>query len=142
MWTIIYVRLTILARHVGQSAAACLTAMTEGDFEKLTLEHWRVALATGLVAGLFGVIMSIGPLIRLYDSRWSFAAIAFFGTLIADRWSHPSHYGGPWTEALLTAAGAAVLSLLVSYTPIGRHLERFEKLEARTHGVHGSERER
>lgn len=78
MWTIIYLRLTILARHVGQSAAACLTAMTEGDFEKLTLEHWRVALATGLVAGLFGVIMSIGPLIRLYDSRWFQSFLPYF----------------------------------------------------------------
>jgi hypothetical protein len=130
MWTSIYLRLLILARHVAQSAAACMTAMTEGDFQKVTLQHWEIALTTGVVAGLFGVAVSLGPLIRFYDNRWSFAAIAFFGTVIADWWSHPSHFGGPFGEALVTGLGAALLSMLVSYTPIGSRLEKLEKLES------------
>jgi hypothetical protein len=72
-------------------------------------------------------LMSLGPLMRLNSSKWTVAAVAFFGTLIADRWYHPSHFGGPWAEALVTALGAAGFCLLLSYTPIGRAIERLEK---------------
>ncbi|HYE35297.1 hypothetical protein [Methylocaldum sp.] len=127
----ISVRLAIFGRHVGQSTAACLTAMTKGDLASVTLQHWQIALTTGLAAGVFGVLVSLGPLIKFYDNKWTTAAIAFFGTVIADRWSHPSHFGGPWSEALVTAFGAAALCLLLSYTPIGKAIEKLEKPEPR-----------
>lgn len=122
-------RLAIFARHVGQSTAACLTAMTQGDLAALTLQHWKVALTTGVSAGVLGILVSLGPLFRFYSDRWSVAAIAFFATVLADRWTHPTHFGGPWTEALVTGLAAAVLSLMISYSPVGRIAERMEKPE-------------
>lgn len=122
-------RLAIFARHVGQSTAACLTAMTQGDLSALTLQHWKVALTTGVSAGVLGILVSLGPLFRFYSDRWSVAAIAFFATVLADRWTHPTHFGGPWTEALVTGLAAAALSLMISYSPVGRIAEKMEKPE-------------
>jgi hypothetical protein len=45
---------------------------------------------------------------------------AFF----ADAFIHASHYRGEYTEAAFTAAGAFALSVLVSYTPVGKHIDR------------------
>lgn len=127
MFEALKLRIAVFSRHVGQSTAACLTAMTQGDLSAITLTHWKVALTTGVGAGLIGVLISLGPLFRFYSSRWSVAAIAFFATLLADRWAHPSHFGGPWTEALVTALAAAAVSLFISHSPIGKLAERMEK---------------
>jgi hypothetical protein len=50
-------RAAIFGRHLGQSTAACLTAMTKGDLTAVTLQHWETALATGIAVGLFGILM-------------------------------------------------------------------------------------
>lgn len=52
--------------------------------------------------------------------------------LLADRLSHPTHHGSPWTEALLTAAGATVVSLLISFGPLAAAVERLEKPDFRS----------
>jgi hypothetical protein len=121
----------LFARHLGQSTIACLTAMTQGNFASLTPAHWQVALFTGALAGVFGVGVSFTRLFRLYRPWFSFALITFFSTLLADRLSHPTHYGSAWTEALLTAAGATVVSLLISFGPLGSAVQRLEKPEFR-----------
>jgi hypothetical protein len=123
----LWLRLKIFGRHVAQSTASCLTVMTGGDFKALTWEHWEIALVTGAAAGLIGVIVSIGPLLRYYGNRWFFALVAFAGTFAADLWSHPSHFGGPMAEALVTAAGAAFVSLLFSTTRFGDILAKLER---------------
>jgi hypothetical protein len=51
------------------------------------------------------------------------AILAVF-TFLADALMHGSHYPGPWTEAALTAAGAFIFSVVVSYTPVGRRIDR------------------
>ena len=105
--------------------------MRQGDFSSLTATHWQVALVTGALAGVFGVAVSFTRLFRHYRPWFSFALITFFSTLLADRLSHPTHYGSPWTEALLTAAGATVVSLLISFGPLGAAVERLEKPDFR-----------
>lgn len=105
--------------------------MTQGNFASLTPAHWQVALFTGALAGVFGVGVSFTRLFRLYRPWFSFALITFLSTLLADRVSHPTHYGSAWTEALLTAAGATVVSLLISFGPLGSAVQRLEKPEFR-----------
>ena len=116
----------VFGRHVSQSTAACLTAMTQGDLTAITFPHWQVALTTGAVVGVLGVVMTFGPLRGLQASRWGVAAIAFLGTVAADIAVHPTHFGFPLAEALVTGLGAAALCLLVSFTPVGRIIERLE----------------
>ena len=43
---------------------------------------------------------------------------------LADALVHGSHYRGAYTEAVLTALGAFALSIAVSYTPVGKQMDR------------------
>jgi uncharacterized membrane-anchored protein len=126
MWSTVKIKAAIFSRHLGQSTVACLTAMTQGDFSTVTLKHWTVALMTGVIAGVFAVLVSFTPLFRRYNPIVSFAMISFLGTLIADRLAHPSGFGGPWTEALATALGAAAISVVISLAPVAAAVERME----------------
>ena len=36
---------------------------------------------------------------------------------------HGSHYPGEYTEAVLTAIGAFALSVVISYTPVGKQID-------------------
>lgn len=130
--SILLLKTGLFIRHLGQSSIACLTAMTQGDFASLTATHWQVALVTGALAGCLGVSVSFTRLFRIYRPWFSFALITFFSTLLADRLSHPSHFGSSWTEALLTAAGATVVSLLISFGPLGGAVQRLERPDFRS----------
>lgn len=105
----------IFFRHLVQASVACLTLMVQGNFAEATLGHWQVALTTGSGAGLLAVIFSIKPLDKWIDNKWYTALSAFVATFCADIWVHPTHFGSPFSEALYTAAGAALISLLVSF---------------------------
>ncbi|MGI9171532.1 MAG: hypothetical protein ACR2IZ_03670 [Candidatus Nanopelagicus sp.] len=112
-------RVAIGGRQFAQSTCACLTAMTKGNLGAITAEHWKVALITGLGVGLIAVILSFMARLELQESRWGVATVAFIGTFIVDVLNHGSHYQNFWgDEALITAAGAAILSLMVSLTPL------------------------
>jgi len=45
-------------------------------------------------------------------------------TFIADALSHASDYPGAYMEAALTGIGAFAFSLVISYTPIGKRIDR------------------
>lgn len=116
------VRLAIILRHISQSTTACLVAMTKGDLGSRTLAHWKVALITGLGAGLISLLASLGNLIKLQTSRFGLAFIAFGGTVIADYLNQAT-----WTEALFTGLGAALLSLLLSFTPLDKFITKLQE---------------
>lgn len=121
-------RAAVFSRHLAQATAACLTAMTQGDLSSITLHHWLVASQTGTYAGLIGVLMTFGSLRSFQTSRWGVATLAVAGTFIGDLITHPTHFGGFTTEAAVTALGAGLLCLLVSYTPVGAAIEKLGKV--------------
>ena len=57
-------------------------------------------------------------------NRWTSSAFLGFCTFFADALSHESHYPGAYMEAVLTGIGAFAFSLVISYTPIGKHIDR------------------
>ena len=57
-------------------------------------------------------------------NRWTSATFLGVCTFVADVVIHASHYSGEYTEAALTAAGAFLFSLAVSYTPLGARIDR------------------
>ena len=61
---------------------------------------------------------------RHFLNRWTSSAFLGACTFFADALSHPSHYPGAYLEAALTAAGAFLFSLAVSYTALGRWIDR------------------
>ena len=117
-------RATILVRHFSQSTTACLVAMTKGNLGTLTLNHWKVAMITGLGAGIISLIFSFGNLVKFQTSRYGVAFVALAGTLIADLLNHGTQR---WQEVLVTGLGAAVLSLFVSFTPLDGFIEKLQK---------------
>jgi hypothetical protein len=119
-------RSIIFIRHLGQSTAACLLAMTRGDISAIGLDHWLVALTTGGITGTLGVLVTLTPLKRQYGNKWFFAAVVFVGTFVADWLTHPSHFGGPLTEALATGAAASIISLMLPHTPLYNVFSKFE----------------
>ncbi|MDA8552188.1 hypothetical protein N9K78_02755 [Aquiluna sp.] len=119
-------RLALFARHLTQSTAACATAMSRGDISTFNWEHWQEALSTGSSVGLLAVVFAFGRLKKLQANRWGVAGIAFLATVIADFFMDHSHYGGLIGEPLVTGFGAALLSLLVSSTAVGKFLEQLE----------------
>ncbi|MCF7967876.1 MAG: hypothetical protein K9K68_01770 [Methylococcaceae bacterium] len=120
----IKMRIFLFLRHLGQATSACLVVMTKGNLHTLTLDHWKTALYTGAIAGFLALLFAFERWLHLQQNRWFFAIVAFFGTFIGDFLAHPSHFGGPWGEPLTTAAGAAVLSLMLSSTAVGNYLVR------------------
>lgn len=90
--------------------------MVQGNFLDLTPEHWGIALTTGTGAGFLAILFSFKPFTKWVGNMWHGAATAFVATFAADIWVHPTHFGSPITEALYTGLGAALISLLISYT--------------------------
>lgn len=118
----------VFGRHICQSTTACLIAMTQGDLTTVTIGHWVKALQTGVGTGIIGVLFTFSSLVKIQTNRFGVATIAFLGTVISDYLSHPTHFGSEWTEALVTGLGAAGLCLLVSFTPLGKLIERLGKV--------------
>jgi hypothetical protein len=57
-------------------------------------------------------------------NRWTSSALIGLTTFVADAAIHGSHYPGAYTEAALTAVGAFVFSVIVSFTPLGKRIEQ------------------
>jgi peptidoglycan/LPS O-acetylase OafA/YrhL len=100
--------------------------MTQGDLTTLTLAHWQIALATGFGVGALSVVLSFGKLSYIESTRWGIALVALLGTTLADYFNHATHFGGPWTEALVTGVGAATLSLIVSFGKLDSLIGKLE----------------
>jgi integral membrane sensor domain MASE1 len=104
--------------------AVCLLLMVQGDLAGVTLAHLGIAGKTGLL-GVFPMLgVTYTRHARQLTNRWVSAALLAVCTFAADAFIHASHYPGAFTEAALTGVGAFVFSVAVSYTPLGRKLDR------------------
>ena len=98
--------------------------MVQGDLGAVTLAHLAIASKTGLLAIVPVLGLTFTRHARHFANRWTSSALLGVCTFVADAAIHPSHYPGEYTEALLTAIGAFLFSLAVSYTPVGKHIDR------------------
>jgi len=105
-------------------AAVCVLLMVQGDLAGVTLTHLAIAGKTGVlgVSPILGVTFT--RYTRLLTNRWISAALLGLCTFAADAVVHQSHYPGAFTEAALTALAAFVFSLVISYTPLGKRIDR------------------
>lgn len=107
-----------------ETGAACLLLMVQGQLAQATLGHFLIASETGVltVFPLLGITWTRHA--RHFSNRWLSALFVAVCAFFADALIHASHYRGEYTEAALTAAGAFALSVIVSYTPVGKHIDR------------------
>ena len=117
----------IFGRHVVQTTAACVTAISRGDIAAMNLDHWLEALSVGTSVGLIAVILAFGKLKRLQANKWGVALVAFLATVIAWFILKFSMFDGDWTQPLLTGVAAAVISIVLSSTTLGKAMEALER---------------
>tara|TARA_B100001939_G_scaffold218342_1_gene187920 strand:+ start:233 stop:601 length:369 start_codon:yes stop_codon:yes gene_type:complete len=102
---------------------ACMIAMVRGDLSVLTFNHAVVASKTGTLTGIIVVLMSLVPI----QFKYKLPIFMFIGCFIGDLLTHDTHYGYWWSEAIITALIASVLSFGITFTPAGKKLEEFLK---------------
>jgi len=102
----------------------CLLVMVKGHIGDVTATHLVIATKTGLltVCPAFGVTFT--RYAKHFANRWSSSAFVGICTFFADVLIHESHYPGRYTDAVLTSIGAFAFSVLISYTPVGKQVDR------------------
>ena len=98
--------------------------MVQGHLLSVTGAHLAIAGKTGLLAVAPAVLMTFTPFSRHLVNRWTSSVFFAVCTFFADSAVHPSHYPGEYGEAAMTAVGAFVFSVAVSYTSVGRYIDR------------------
>lgn len=118
-------RLAMCAHKAVEVGGVCLLLMVQGDVTGLTLGHLGIASQTGALAVAPVLGLTLTKYARHLANRWTSSALVAFCTFFADAAIHASHYPGAYTEAAFTAVGAFIFSVVVSYTPIGKRIDRF-----------------
>jgi hypothetical protein len=117
-------RLMLFGHKAVETGAACLLFMVQGQLSEATLGHFLIASKTGVLTVFPLIGITLTRFARHFTNRWMSAVFVAVCAFFADTVTHESHYPGAYTEAVFTAAGAFVLSVVVSYTPVGKQIDR------------------
>jgi hypothetical protein len=98
--------------------------MVQGRVGEITGAHVAIASETGVLAILPALVLTFTRYGRYLTNRWTSSLFIGLCGFAADALVHPSHFPGAYTEAILTGLGTTAASVLVSYTPIGKRIER------------------
>jgi hypothetical protein len=112
-------RLMMCSHKAVEAAAVCAILMVQGDIAGITLTHLAIASKTGVLAMTPVLGVTLTRHAHYLSNRWLSSTLLAVSAFAADSWIHKSHYPGAYTEAVMTAAGAFVFSVVISYTPIG-----------------------
>ena len=96
--------------NAAEATSACLLTMVQGNLLAITLGHWLIASQTGLAAGAATAFVLF---LWSNTSPWQVALVLGVLTAIVDFFVHPGQFGPVALEAIVTGAGAALLSWLV-----------------------------
>ena len=97
-----------------EATPACLLVMVQGNIWLATLGHLQKAAETGLITGVGVLIISFFTY-RWFGNKYVVAGITGGICFIADLLIHPTHFGSYTTEAIVTGAVAAIISLTVNF---------------------------
>jgi hypothetical protein len=89
--------------------------MVQGNIWLATMGHLQKALETGFLTGLGVLVLSFFSH-RWFSNKYIVAAITGAMVFVADLIVHPSHFGGFATEAIVTGAFTAMISLVLNVT--------------------------
>jgi ABC-type thiamin/hydroxymethylpyrimidine transport system permease subunit len=109
-------RARVFLERLWQPTCACMTCMSAPSFANLaSAVHWKIALQTGLGAGILALLLTLTPLGKLFAHRYGNAVLVGCLTALADAWSHPGRFGLQYGEALLTGVVSGLLALAGSF---------------------------
>lgn len=104
--------LSPLIENTSEATVACLVTMVHGNVLSIGVGHLIIASQTGLIAG---TAATIAILLSKPHRRGLIALTLGAATTVADYLIHPGMFGTVLTEAIVTGAGAAVLSAAVEH---------------------------
>jgi hypothetical protein len=130
-------RLVLCSHKAAEVAGVCLLLMVRGHLVDITAAHLALAARTGLLAIVPALGMTFTRQAEHFANRWISAGFLGACGFLADAVVHPSHYPGAYSEAALTGLGTCAVSVLISYTPLGKRIDRLAELfSASGHDAH------
>ena len=126
-------RLALCSHKAAEVAGVCLLLMVQGQLAAITGAHLAIASKTGALAILPALVVTFTRYVSYLVNRWTSSLFIGACGFVADAVVHGSHYPGAYTEAALTGIATTAVSIAVSYTPIGKRIERLA--EPLIHGV-------
>jgi hypothetical protein len=97
-----------------EASPACLLVMVQGNIWLATIGHLQKAVETGFITGTGVLILSLFTY-RWFSNKYVVAGLTGGMCFAADLLVHPSHFGGATTEAIVTGAFTALISLAVNF---------------------------
>jgi hypothetical protein len=104
-------KISYLIENVSEATVACLLTMVQGNVLAIGVSHLIIASQTGITAG---TAATLAILLSKKEKRGLIATILGAITTVVDYLVHPGMFGSIFTEAIVTGAGAALLSYSVS----------------------------
>ncbi len=103
------IKLAQAKKTFSEAWLACAFMMVQGDLTAFTLNHALVATSTGVYSALAIVLtLHLRPNAGKFFIGWMTGLVV----MLADRMTHPSHFGDEWSEALMTGIGAMCLAFI------------------------------
>jgi len=97
-----------------EATPACLLVMVQGNIWLATIGHLQKAVETGFITGVGVLVLSFFTHPWL-SNKYVVAGITGGMCFIADLLAHPSHFGTFTTEAIVTGAFTAIISLALNF---------------------------
>ena len=116
-------RAALCGHKAVEAGAVCLLLMVGGDLGAVTFAHLGIAAKTGMLAVSPALAITFTQFAHRLRNRWTISVLLGGCTFVADVLIHGSHYPGAYTEATLTGFGTMVLSIAISYTRLGTHID-------------------
>ncbi|MEK9696375.1 MAG: hypothetical protein VW270_11450 [Candidatus Poseidoniales archaeon] len=101
-------KLKLLAEKFTESWSACMICMVQGDLTVISLQHAYTASKTGILAGVAVVVASYLP----WRNPWIGVFLTGLFTMLADIIVHATHFGGQFTEAMVTGLTAMAIAIV------------------------------
>ena len=117
-------RAVLCGHKAVEAGTVCVLLMVQGHLGAITAAHLVIASKTGLLATMPVLAVSFTRHARHFVNRWTTSAILGVSAFLADAVVHRSHYPGEYSEAALTGLGAFAFSVAISYTPLGKRIDR------------------
>jgi hypothetical protein len=117
-------RLMLAGHKAVETGVSCLLLMVQGQLPQITMGHAFIASETGVLTVFPLLGLTLTRHARYFVNRWVSAGFVAVCSFFADAVIHGSHFPGAYTEAAMTAAGAFLLSVAVSYTPAGKQIDK------------------
>ena len=111
-WSILKTKFSL--RVYLMTTFSCMVNMVSGRINLMSLKHFIIASKVGLVCAGGFILITLAT-VKLMHNKYFLAGYVFTATAIIDYFTHPTHFGNHYTEAVATGLTASLISIIVSF---------------------------